>query len=166
MVFGVSYELRALAGLHAVAAHAAVEAGIAEVELPQGYGLVPITPHVFDRLGGGPGKPFGDTLWFLSAGIEALAREVSRRGPIAYLEAEMFGGTGTQAMVVWRHGEVWLGPAATEFSWPPPDPASSPQWAFNQALRKLGVTRDQAFDEFDALNLGRHRQTEDWQITA
>jgi hypothetical protein len=166
MVFRVSYELRALAGLHEVAAHAADEAGIAEVELPQGYGLVPITPHVFGRLGGGTGKPFGDTFWFLSSGIEALARRVSHRGPIAYLEAEMFGGTGTQAMVVWRHGEVWLGPATTEFEWPPPDPASNPQWAFNQALRKLGVTRGEAFDEFDTLNLGRHRQTEDWQVTA
>jgi hypothetical protein len=38
----VSYELRALAGLHEVAARAAAEAGIAAVELPQGYGLVPI----------------------------------------------------------------------------------------------------------------------------
>lgn len=78
----------------------------------------------------------------------------------------MFGGTGTQAMVAWRHGEVWLGPATTEFERPPPDPASSPQWAFNQALRKLGVTRGEAFDEFDTHNLGRHRQTEDWRVTA
>jgi hypothetical protein len=49
---------------------------------------------------------------------------------------------------------------------PPPDPASSPQWAFNQALRNLGVDRGAAFDEFDALNLGRHRHTENWQTTA
>lgn len=166
MVFRVSYELRALAGLHEVAACAADEAGVAEVELPQGYGLVPITPHVFDRLGGGTSKPFGATFWFLSSGIEALARRVSHHGPVTYLEAELFGGTGTQAMVVWRHGDVWLGPATTEFQWPPPDPASSPQWAFNRALRKLGVTRGAAFDEFDALNLGQHRQTGDWQVTA
>jgi hypothetical protein len=41
------------------------------------------------------------------------------------------------------------------------DPASSPQGAFNQALRQLGVDRGEAFDEFDALNLGKHRHTED-----
>jgi hypothetical protein len=78
----------------------------------------------------------------------------------------MFGGTGTQAMVAWRDGEVWAGPATTEFSWPPPDPASSPHWAFNQALRKLGVDRGEALDEFEALNLGKHRHTENWPAMA
>jgi hypothetical protein len=43
-----------------------------------------------------------------------------------------------------------------------PAPASSPQWAFNQALRNLGVDRGEAFDEFDTLNLGKHRHTENW----
>lgn len=161
----MSYELSALAALHEVAAQAAGQAGIEAIALPQGYGLVPITPAA-SGLPGGAGKPFGDTFWFLSAGIEALARRVSRTGPIAYLEAEIFGGTGTQAMALWRDGELWLGPATTQFSWSQPDPASSPQWAFNQALRALGVNRGQAFDEFDALNLGRHRHTEDWQPTS
>jgi hypothetical protein len=165
IVSRVSYELCALAGPHEVAAEAAGQAGAAEVELPQGYGLVPITPAVADRLGG-TGRPFGDTFLFLSAGLAALARRVSHTGPIAYLEAEMFGGTGTQAMVVWLHGEVWLGPAITQFGWPPPGPASSPHWAFNQALRQIGVTRGAAFDEFEAVNLGRHRHTGDWQATS
>lgn len=158
----MSYELRALAGLYQVAAQTAGEAGIAVVELPQGYGLVPITPQVFDRLGGGTARPFGDTFWFLSSGVESLARKVSHTGPIAYLEADIFGGSGTQAMMAWRDGEVWLGPATTESRWPS-DPASNPQWAFNQALRQLGVDRGEAFDEFDALNLGKHRHTEDWK---
>jgi hypothetical protein len=161
----VSYELRALAGLYQVAAEAAGMAGTAVVELPQGYGLVPITPEVFDRLGGGTAKPFGDTFWFLSSGVEALARKVSHIGPIAYLEAEMFGGIGSQAMVAWRDGEVCLGPATTEFRWPPPDPAASPGWAFNRALRELGVDSGDARDEFDAVSLGQHRHTEDWQVT-
>jgi len=158
----VSYELRALAGPREVAAEAAGQAGAAAVELSQGYGLVLITPAVLDRLGGGAGNTFGTTFWYLSAGVETLARRVSHTGPIAYLEAEMFGGTGTQATVVWLHGEVWLGPATTQFGWPPPDRASSPQWAFNQALRQIGVTRGAAFDEFEAAGLGRHRHTGDW----
>jgi hypothetical protein len=162
IVSRVSYELCALAGPPEVAAQAAGQAGVAQVELPQGYGLVLITPAVLDRLGGGTGKAFGSTFWYLSAGVEALARRVSHTGPIAYLEAEMFGGTGTQATVVWLNGEVWLGPATTQFGWPPPDRASSPHWAFNQALRQLGVTRGAAYDEFEAVNLGRHRHTEDW----
>jgi hypothetical protein len=41
-------------------------------------------------------------------------------------------------------------------------PAPVASWAFNQALRQLGVTRGTAFDEFDVVDLGRHRYTEDW----
>jgi hypothetical protein len=162
----VSYELRALAGRHEVAAQAAGQAGIAAVELSQGYGLVLITPAVFDRLGGAQPDHSAIPSGSCPRGIEALARRVSRVGPIAYLEAEMSSGTGTQAMVVWRQGEVWLGPVPTKFGRPPPGPASSPQWAFNQALRELGVARGEAFDEFEALSLGRHRHTEDWQAAS
>jgi hypothetical protein len=158
----VSYELQALAGPREVAAQAAGLACAAQAELSQGYGLVLITQAVLDRLGGGVRSTFGNTFWYLSSGVEALARRVSHAGPIAYLEAEMFGGTGTQATVVWLNGEVWLGPATTQFGWPPPDRASSPNWAFNQALRQLGVTRGAAFDEFEAAGLGRHRHTGDW----
>lgn len=161
----MSYELRALAGLYQVAAQAASATGTVVVELPQGYGLVPITHKVFDRLGGSTAKPFGDTFWFLSSGIEALARKVSHIGPIAYLEAEMFGGIGSQAMVAWRGGAVWLRPATTEFRWPPPNPRSSPGWPFNRALRELGVDGGDARDEFEAVSLGQHRHTEDWQVT-
>ena len=159
----MSYELRALVGLYRVAALAAMEATTAAVELPQGYGLVPVTSQVLDRLGGVMAGPLGDAFWFLSPAVEALARKVSRAGPIAYLEADMFGGTGSQAAVAWRDGEVWLEPVATEFGWPPPDPAANWQWAFNLALRELGVDRGEGLDEFDAVSLGRHRHTEDWQ---
>src|SRR3989440_7835863 len=53
-------------------------------------------------------------------------------------------------------------PIPPQFGWPPPARASSPHWAFNQALRQLGVPRGAAFDEFEAVGLGRHRHTEDW----
>jgi len=82
-----------------------------------------------------------------------LSTRLATRGP-------SLPGRGGMA---WR--KVWLNPVVTEFGWPPPDPASSPQWAFNQALRQLGIDRGEAFDEFDALNLGRHRHTEDLRDT-
>jgi hypothetical protein len=161
----VSYELRALAGRYEIAAQAAREARSTAVELPQGFGLLPITSHMPERLGGDGAWPFGEVFWFLSAGVEALARRTSLAGGIAYLEADIFGGTGTQAMVLWRGGEVCLGPVTTEFTATVPDPSSSHQWPFNQALRELGVDRGDAFDEFDALGLGRRRHTEDWLTT-
>jgi hypothetical protein len=70
----VSYELRALAGRYELVARAASEAGTAAVELPQGYGLMPITSGVSGRLGGGGVKPFGDVFWFLSGAIGAAWR--------------------------------------------------------------------------------------------
>ena len=36
------------------------------------------------------------------------------------------------------------------------------QWPFNRILRELGVTRNDAFDEFDAVRLRRQRFTMDW----
>jgi hypothetical protein len=158
----VSYELRALAGRYEITAQAARETRSTAVELPQGYGLLPITSHVLDHLGGDDARPFGDVFWFLSAGVDTLARRISLTGGIAYLEAEIFGGTGTQAIVLWRNDQVCLGPVTTKFTATAPDPSSSPQWPFNQALRELGVDRGGAFDEFDALGLGRWRHTEDW----
>jgi hypothetical protein len=55
----VSYELRALAGRYEITAQAASGAGSTVVELPQGYGLLPFTSKVFDRLGDGDVRPFG-----------------------------------------------------------------------------------------------------------
>lgn len=162
IVFPVSYELRALAARHEVTAQAARESCSTAVELPQGYGLLPITSHMLERLDGDDGWRFGEIFSFLSAGVEAVARRASLAGGIAYLEADIFGGTGTQAMVVWRGGEVCLGPVIREFTATAPDPPSSQHWPFNQALRELGADRGDAFDEFDALGLGRWRHTEDW----
>jgi hypothetical protein len=65
-------------------------------------------------------------------------------------------------MLLWRCAEVCLGPVTAEFTATAPDPSSNQQWPFNQALRELGVDRGDAFDEFDALGLGRWRHTEDW----
>lgn len=158
----MSYELRALAGRYEVTAQAARAARSTAVELPQGYGLLPVTNDMLERLGGDDVWPFGEVFRFLSAGVEALARRTSLAGDIAYLEADIFGGTGTQAMVLWRGGEACLGPVTAEFTATAPDPSSSQQWPFNQALRELDVDRGDAFDEFDALGLGRWRHTEDW----
>jgi hypothetical protein len=42
------------------------------------------------------------------------------------------------------------------------EPSNRVQWPLNRALRELGVARGEAFDEFDAVGLGKHRHTEDW----
>ena len=73
----------------------------------------------------------------------------SHHGPAACVEAELFGGAGLQACLLANGGEtveaIYIGPHA-----------------INRALAFLGVTIGEAQDEFDAVQLGRYRKTEDW----
>lgn len=65
-------------------------------------------------------------------------------GLVAYVEAEYFGGVGEQSAVLWRDGvREELG-------------------SINEALRALGVRGIAGRDEFDTVDLGRHRSTQDW----
>jgi hypothetical protein len=159
----VAYELRALVGPHQTVIQAARAAGATATGLSQGLTLVPVTEAVFVRLGGRHLKPFGDDFWELSGGVEELARRVSRAGDIAYFEADFFGGVGGQAAVLWRGGQVRLGPCVSGSAEPPLPPH---QWAFNRVLRELGVHRGETFDEFDAVRLGRQRSTDKWAAAA
>jgi hypothetical protein len=74
---------------------------------------------------------------------------MSAVAPVAYIEAEFFGGTGGQSAVAWSGGSRVLGPLHA-------------QEAINETLRFLGVRADGARDEFDAVGLGRYRDTADW----
>ncbi len=83
--------------------------------------------------------------------------EWSLSGPVALVEAEFFGGCGTQRAQVWEHGRSVLGPLVLEED--DPVPAVTP---ISLALRRLGVEKGSHYDEFDAVGLGRHRSTARW----
>ena len=85
--------------------------------------------------------------------IAELAAPLAKRGEIVYVEAEFFGGVGTQACVTW------------DASATPSVPLVAPD-AINKALRFLGVVIGGHDDEFDALGLGSHRSTEEWEADA
>ncbi|WP_340687362.1 hypothetical protein LCL61_14860 [Amycolatopsis coloradensis] len=89
----------------------------------------------------------------------ALA-ECSEHGAVAYVEAEYFGGAGTQSAQVWDGGERVLGPLHLAEGEAAPAGGSP----ISQALRRLGVVKGDHFDEFDAVGLGRHRDTRDWLL--
>ena len=67
----------------------------------------------------------------------------------AYIEAEMFGGNGTQASVLYgrggQRGNITTAPRA-----------------INEALRWLGVRAAYELDEFDTVGLGAVRHTDLW----
>jgi hypothetical protein len=140
------------------------------VPLAHGLGLVPLTDDFWQALGHrsqplrreiegveAPDDEFespGEREQHIAtaradfAAIATLCARASEITPIAYVEAESFGGSGIQAAAVWIAGTIVLDPFVDDE-------------AINEALRTIGVARGLQ-DEFDALDLGRHRFTDDW----
>ncbi len=91
---------------------------------------------------------------------EAAATAGSARsaaGRIVYLEAEFFGGTGSQAAVGWEAGRIAFGPRLTQTPGEGrdgyEDVPDGADLAIDEALRWLGVSAEGGQDEFDALGL-------------
>ncbi len=90
---------------------------------------------------------------------ERIAQAATGRVAVIYIEAEFFGGVGSQAAVGWQGGVVGFGPLRTQT--PTEDRegyavvGESDDMAINAALRWLGVTRTELRDEFDTVGLGR-----------
>ncbi|TDB91613.1 hypothetical protein E1264_01290 [Actinomadura sp. KC216] len=137
-----------------------VAAGVVEariVSVGQGLSLLPMTDAFCDAVTV-VGAAELDGFWKAPAGFGRLLAECSVAGPVAYVEAEYFGGTGSQVAQVWDGGGIVLGPVRVDEGerW---SEAGSP---ISQALRRLGAGRGEHFDEFDAVGLGRHRETGGW----
>ncbi|MFC9502702.1 hypothetical protein [Streptomyces sp. NPDC057002] len=123
----------------------------------QGLSLMPMTDALFDSVADGSGV---GTLgfWRFPGGFEKTLAAWSAGGPVAYMEAEYFGGVGEQRAAVWSGGTIVLGPLHMEEGQPFP-PVGSP---ISQALRRLGVVARAGEDEFSAVGLDRHRHGEAW----
>ncbi|WP_329177641.1 hypothetical protein [Streptomyces sp. NBC_01477] len=154
----MGYELQAVIaeeGLLRAAVRDLPGAGLAS--LGQGLSLMVITDQLFDAVtDGGSAEALG--FWRLPGGFELTLAEWSTAGPVAYVEAEFFGGDGEQRAAVWADGARMLGPLHT----PPGQPFPSAGSPISQALRRLGAVRRADGDEFLAVGLDRHRFSEDW----
>lgn len=120
------------------------------VPLPQGFAFAPLHQ--------GDGEPAFVGFDRLIDDVSAAASGLSARGRVVYVEAEFFGGTGSQAALGWEGGRVAFGPLLTQTPGEGRDgytdvPAGE-DLAIDRALRWLGVSADGAHDEFDALGLG------------
>jgi len=118
------------------------------VELDQGIQMIPVGESVQQRYGISDLPLMDDRNTELPASLLELFRELSSAGKVAYIEAEIFGGVGTQAYVYAETGKV--------------DTAVVGDRAINAALQLLGVMRKPGFDEFDSVGLGRNRSVEGW----
>lgn len=85
----------------------------------------------------------------LPGNLAELCEKLSIQGQVAYVEAEYFGGTGTQAHALYSRGKA-VGAVVVSDS------------AINEALCHIGVEKGGAADEFDAVGLGRYRNTDGW----
>jgi hypothetical protein len=85
----------------------------------------------------------------LPENIESLCKNLSKENQLAYVEAEFFGGDGVQASAVFVNGKLQGVPIISES-------------AINQALKTLGVLKNANIDEFDAIGLNEHRDTNKW----
>ncbi|TDB78809.1 hypothetical protein [Micromonospora sp. KC721] len=132
--------------------------------LRQDFALLPMTPQLVAELTGTPSdyavgepdarQPF--TLVLSPALTETLARW-SRRGPVAYVEAEFAGGVGHQAAVVWLGGVRSWGPRFDAvFDGP------RQHWPINAALVELGAEPGPWIDPFAELGLHVERDTAGW----
>jgi hypothetical protein len=143
----MGYYLQAIIGRQQTLAQHASEFQHARIiPLAQGIAIIPITDALYAEIGEGGDV---DRFYKLSPGIERWALGISAVAPVAYIEAEFFGGTGCQSAVAWSAGSRVLGPVHS-------------QHAINETLHFFGVRVSDAHDEFDAVGLGRHRDTHDW----
>ena len=126
------------------------------IALEQGIRTIPVTKALYDGLA----KQYAEdgtedwTGFVLSpASLATALSRLSERGTVAYVEADFFGGRGDQRCVVWRGGDIKLGPLDIES-------------AINKALSRLGVKRQLFRDEFETIGLNRHRSNEEWLAEA
>ncbi|KOX22220.1 hypothetical protein [Nocardiopsis sp. NRRL B-16309] len=127
------------------------------VPLDARLSLLPMTGELFDSVAVA-GAPRAEGFWKLPPGFDRALAACSAAGPLAYVEAEYFGGAGEQNAQVWNGGRVVLGPLHL----PEDRPSVADGSPISLALRHLGIDRGDHLDEFDAVGLGRYRRTEDW----
>ncbi|MET7966987.1 hypothetical protein [Micromonospora sp. NPDC005305] len=132
--------------------------------LRQDFALLPVTPQLVEELTGrlpdfATGEPSAEHPFHLvlSPALGKLLARWSRRGPVAYLEAEFAGGLGHQAAAVWLGGEPSCGPCFD-------DRLDRPraEWPINAALARLGAEPGPWIDPFAELGLHLERDTAGW----
>ncbi len=139
--------------------------------LPQSFGLMPLVDELVAEMAAShpteDERPL-ESFYRLGPSIVELGRRMSRIAPVAYIETDYIGGKGSQAAVVWDRGAVALGPLITDtrgaIAMGPV--ITDTRSAINLALRRLGVQRGNARDEYEALELGRCRSNGEWAACA
>ena len=144
----MAYTLEAIIASHEILAPALSRYPRAViVPLKASLALIPLTEDLMDEIGTGHAL---DRFEHFIPAIRDWIQLLSATGLVAYVEAEFFGGIGSQSATVWSGGVEVLAPVHGYD-------------AINQALRALGTRSEPSSDEFDTVGLGRHRHTASWR---
>lgn len=119
------------------------------VSMQQGYEMLPFTNALLEQHGIAFLPLTDEGLEVLPGNIRSLCETLSEQNQIAYVEAEIFGGAGTQACAVFLNARMVVAPIIDES-------------AINHGLKILGVEKNTNFDEFEALGLHEQRDTNKW----
>lgn len=118
------------------------------IQLYKNLITIPITDELYDEINMNQGSSFKN-YEYLTDLIGIFCLEISKVSRTAYIEAEYFGGIGTQSGIVWDSEVVIYEETLSDN-------------AINKALEHLGITKTDGKDEFDTVNLRRHRFIDDW----
>lgn len=117
------------------------------IELPQDFGMVPLTLKLFEDMEELL-KPSGDDPCSELVGLDSTVVEILKRysscTKLAYIETDYFGGVGTQGGVLYENGRETISACVGEGT-------------INALLKALGAWRKPDMDEFDCLELGKYR---------
>jgi len=120
-----------------------------KIEIGQGLSLIPMTEELFDQINEFVVSNAVDKFEYLTDNIETKILQLIADKKFAYVEAEYFGGEGGQIAIIWSDQK-----RETFFEYG--------QECINRVLKEFGVKHKIGNDEFDTLELGRHRSTIDW----
>jgi hypothetical protein len=131
---------------HVASTHAAARI----VPLVQGLGIIPMTEELLYEIGGVSLEQVdAEGFLYLTTALSVFLKDISLKGPIAYIETEYWGGMGAQSAVAWSEGKVVV------------EPKTADGGPINEALRALGIDKGTEHDEFDAIGLGQYRSMDD-----
>jgi hypothetical protein len=132
--------------------------------LDQGFELL-LYDLYLERAMGIPDKPraVGYEAGLLSQGMVHQALVWSQQQPITYVEADYFGGVGTQYSVLWQNGAVVAQYKSNNLRMEHADPLVTVcDKPINEVLKRIGVQKLHYYDEFEAVGLPKHRHPESW----
>ena len=121
------------------------------IPLKQGFSMVYLTDELLDdmtELSDLENEWDCPEMMFFTKTVFQIMQRYSKNTILAYIETDYFGGTGTQAGVLFENGKIVIEPTKEEK-------------IINKILHRLGVYKEKDKDEFDSLSLRNYRRMYD-----